>query len=98
MSHNVVTKPSHGTPVVIVDGKPIQLERLYQNFFDDLQQKLNDHVLGQQLELEEYTVATLPAVPTAPGLIFVRDETGGAVPAFSDGSNWLRITDRAIVS
>jgi hypothetical protein len=31
-------------------------------------------------------------------MIYVSDETGGAVMAFSDGSNWRRITDRAIVS
>ena len=31
-------------------------------------------------------------------LIFVTNETGGSVPAFSDGTNWRRVTDRAIVS
>lgn len=31
-------------------------------------------------------------------LIFVSDEAGGAVPAFTDGVNWRRVTDRAIVS
>lgn len=32
------------------------------------------------------------------GLIYVSDESGGAVPAFSDGTDWRRVTDRAIVS
>lgn len=31
-------------------------------------------------------------------LIFVPDDIGGPVPAFSDGTNWLRVTDRAVVS
>ena len=31
-------------------------------------------------------------------LIFVNDEAGGSVLAFSDGTNWRRVTDRAIVS
>ena len=31
-------------------------------------------------------------------LIFVSDEAGGAVPVFTDGVNWRRVTDRAIVS
>lgn len=31
-------------------------------------------------------------------LVFVYDETGGATLAFSDGSDWLRVQDRAIVS
>lgn len=48
--------------------------------------------------LPSYAVAGLPAVGTAGGMIFVTDETGGAVPAFSDGTNWRRVTDRAIVS
>ena len=32
------------------------------------------------------------------GLVFVTDETGGAVPAFSDGTVWRRVTDRVVVS
>ena len=31
-------------------------------------------------------------------IIFVSDEAGGAVPAFTDGVNWRRVTDRNIVS
>jgi hypothetical protein len=34
----------------------------------------------------------------AGGFIFVTDETGGAVTAFHDGTNWRRTTDRAVVS
>ncbi len=46
-----------------------------------------------------YTVATVPSAATyARGLIYVSDEVGGAVIAFSDGTNWRRLTDRAIVS
>jgi hypothetical protein len=46
-----------------------------------------------------YTVATLPTAATyARGLIYVSDEAGGAVIAFSDGTNWRRVTDRNIVS
>jgi len=49
-------------------------------------------------ELESYTVAGVPAATTAGQMIFVSDESGGAVPAFSDGTNWRRVTDRAVVS
>lgn len=45
-----------------------------------------------------YTVATLPSASVAGKQIFVSDETGGAVMAFSDGTNWRRVTDRAVVS
>ncbi len=30
--------------------------------------------------------------------IFVPDEAGGAVMAFSDGTDWRRCTDRAVIS
>lgn len=49
--------------------------------------------------LPTYTVAGVPSAATyARGLIYVSNETGGAVVAFSDGTNWRRLTDRAIVS
>ena len=48
--------------------------------------------------LDSYTVGTLPSASPAAQLIYVTDETGGAVPAFSDGTDWRRVTDRAIVS
>jgi hypothetical protein len=49
--------------------------------------------------LPTYTVATVPSAATfARGMIYVSDETGGAVPAFSDGADWRRVTDRAVVA
>lgn len=47
-----------------------------------------------------YTMATLPdpAVMEAGAIIFVSDEAGGPVIAFSDGTAWRRMTDRAVVS
>lgn len=51
------------------------------------------------LLLKSYTVATLPTASLwTGGIIYVTDETGGAQPAFSDGTNWRRFTDRAVVS
>lgn len=51
------------------------------------------------LKLEQYTVAGVPDATLWTGaFIYVSDETGGAVPAFSDGTNWRRVTDLAIVS
>jgi hypothetical protein len=51
----------------------------------------------EQMVLPSYTVATVPTGVTG-GMIFVTDEGGGAVPAFFDGSDWRRVTDRTIVS
>lgn len=52
------------------------------------------------MRLASYTVATLPSASSggAGQMIYVSDESGGAVPAFSDGTNWRRVTDRAIVT
>jgi hypothetical protein len=56
-----------------------------------------DAMLSGVLYLGTYTVSTLPTA-TVRGFIFVSDETGGATTAFSDGTNWRRSQDRAIVS
>jgi len=95
MSHFLISIPPHGSKIANEDGI---IHSSYQAFLDDLVQKLNDHVLGGILSLESYTVATLPGIPDDPAFIFVSDESGGAVPAFSDGTNWRRVTDRAVVS
>jgi len=60
----------------------------------DEKQQIGDPVL-----LPEYTVAGVPSASDwVRGMIYVNDETGGAVPAFSDGVDWRRVTDRSIVS
>ena len=55
--------------------------------------------MDRPLVLASYLKAALPSAATyAQGVIYVSDEAGGAVPAFSDGTNWRRVTDRAVVS
>jgi hypothetical protein len=51
-----------------------------------------------QIVFPSYTVTTLPIANPAAQMVFVSDESGGPVMAFSDGLNWRRVTDRAIVS
>lgn len=49
--------------------------------------------------LQSYTVAQLASVPASAGAVaYITNETGGAVPAFYDGTNWRRFTDRNIVA
>lgn len=49
--------------------------------------------------LDSYTVATVPSASArARQTIYVSNESGGPVPAFSDGANWRRVTDRAVIS
>lgn len=51
------------------------------------------------LQLWAVAVADLPAAADNEGsMVHVSDEAGGPVPAYSDGTNWLRVSDGAIVS
>ena len=50
------------------------------------------------LQMQSYIVAGVPEADPIGRLIYVSDEAGGAVPAFSDGTDWRRVTDRAIIS
>lgn len=83
----LVSKPDAGS-IIAENGITT---REYQTFFDDLEQNINGGLLSV------FTVGTLPRVVEG-GMIYVSDEVGGGVPAFSDGVEWRRVTDRAIVS
>ena len=52
------------------------------------------------LLLPSKTVSELSSLTPNPAgqFVYCSNESGGAVPAFSDGTNWRRVTDRAIVS
>ena len=45
-----------------------------------------------------FEVAGLPDASKPGQVIYVSDEAGGAVLAFSDGTDWRRVTDRNVVS
>jgi len=51
-----------------------------------------------QVVFPSFTVDTVPLANPEGQMIFVSDESGGSVIAFSDGQNWRRITDRNIIS
>lgn len=59
---------------------------------------LSGLIYPDQFVLPSYTVSTLPAATPAGQMAYVTNESGGAVPAFADGTNWRRVTDRAIVT
>lgn len=49
--------------------------------------------------METVTVATLPPAATnQTSLVYVLDEAGGPAPAYSDGTDWRRFSDGAVVS
>lgn len=53
--------------------------------------------MKRQVVLPSYTVAGLPA-PIAGGQVYVTNMSGGAGPAYADGTNWRRHSDGTIVS
>lgn len=51
------------------------------------------------LILPEYTVAGVPSAASWDnGVIIVSDEAGGRTLATSDGTNWRRVSDGAVIS
>jgi hypothetical protein len=73
------------------------------DWFANIQQRVGE---GPFL-VQGYGVSGLPsasnmgstaAADPFSSIIFVYDETGGATLAFSDGTNWRRVQDRAVVS
>ncbi len=95
----LTSKPDAGSLGVNEDRV---ISELLQNFLDDLDRKLNSDVFGIGLQLPTYAVADLPPAGTknilAGMTAYASDETGGAVPVFFDGSDWRRVTDRAVAS
>lgn len=100
-------------PFGFVVPELIPLQQAYQQLVRSVFAELKDHATrvnnayikdGTELatgpvRLASYTVATVPdATLYTGGMVYVSDETGGAIPAFSDGTNWRRVTDRAVVS
>lgn len=55
-------------------------------------------VAQQFLLVPTYTVSGVPSASTPAQVAYISNESGGAVLAFTDGTNWRRVTDRAIVS
>ena len=88
---DITSNPNHGEQLVTKEGQALSQLQLY---LDDISLKLN----ADRTALKDYTVLTLPDASSGYGLIMVTDETGGAVPAFTDLTNWRRVTDRVIVS
>jgi hypothetical protein len=59
----------------------------------------NEIINDAPMKLKGYTVAQLGTLTSSAGaMVYCTDETGGSIPAFYDGTNWRRVSDRAIVS
>ncbi len=88
---DITSKPDHGTKLVDSEGRALTSLQLY---LDAITLALN----ADRTNLKDYTVTTVPDATSGYGMIMVTDETGGAVLAFSDLTDWRRVTDRAVIS
>lgn len=72
--------------------------RLLTNTPRDIEKAIREPK-DQPLQLASFTVSGAPDAAAWPrGIIYVSNESGGATIAFSDGTNWRRVQDRAIIS
>jgi hypothetical protein len=88
---DITSKPNHGEQLVNKEGRSLTQLQLY---LDDITLQLN----ADRTALKDYVVAGVPDASSGYGLIMVTNETGGAVPAFSDLTDWRRVTDRVVIS
>lgn len=91
------TRPRPIAPVI--HANPAEWSRLIAERANACLPKDGTERAQAPLPLFQSTVANLPdpELWTA-GILYVSNESGGAVLAFSDGTDWRRVTDRAIVS
>lgn len=87
----ITTKPEHGQQLVDKEGRA---KHDLQRYLDDITILFN----SDRTDMKHYKVATVPPAASAYGLIMVTDESGGPVLAFSDLTDWRRVTDRVVIS
>lgn len=111
MANKVTTSPSLPNPYSLTRFQDIQtyLTNLVSAVVSELQDhalRLNVAVMGdgseqaqQPILVNEYLKTALPSASTyRSGIITVSNDVGGYTLAFSDGTNWRRVADRAIIS
>ena len=86
---------------------PALRENGAEKYFADIElwiKQVYENLTGVN-EAKAFTVATLPDPadydPETNGraaFVYVSDESGGATLAFSDGTDWRRVQDRAVVT
>lgn len=81
------------------DTSPAAIQQWARQLSQQVERVLNGLVADINASpVRAYTVSALPSPIETKRIILVLDEVGGAVLAFNDGTDWRRVTDRAIVS
>jgi hypothetical protein len=98
MSEKTSGRPHHSIPFGTAENGVVTISDEWQAYIDTLDFSIN-LFLGDSLILEKYTVATVPpAEDNALGIIGITDEVGGQTPAWSNGTDWLRFSDGAVIT
>lgn len=111
MANKVNKSPAIPTPFNLNSFSGIanfvtQLVNTLSNEFRDHALRLNNTMVSDGTEvptapvmLKSYLKTALPdPLAFMDGLIIVSNDVGGLTPAFSDGTNWRRVADRAVIS
>lgn len=73
---------------------PLWLENVLRSIEQAMARRLDAPIM-----LQDFAKADLPSAANwRGGMVYVTDDVGGAIPAYSDGTDWRRVSDRAIVS
>lgn len=90
---------SRVTIAPLQDTSPAGIQQWARQLSQQVERLMNGIVADINASpVRAYTVDTLPSPTETKRIIYVIDETGGAVLAFNDGQVWRRCTDRAVVS
>lgn len=89
---SLIKPPPSNAPIA---GEGGVISRSWRPWFQDLARFFGT----QPIPLASFSISNVPDAAFNTGcIIYVTNEAGGAVPAFSDGTNWRRVTDRNIIS
>ena len=101
-------RPPQTDPDLSPEMQIVELQRWCEEFRERTLELLRGFDREMQrrqfpVDLPEATVAELTTdmrfrAGQRARMVYVLDETGGAVPAFSDGTDWRRVTDRVVIS
>lgn len=111
MANKVNTSPNLPTPINL--SSTFNVSNFLTGLMAALISELRDHALrvnamlagdgseaaSAPVRLKTYVKTALPdAAKYVNGMIIVSNDVGGLTPAFSDGTNWRRTADRAIIA
>lgn len=88
--HELIQPPPNGFNL----NKSGNADTIWKQWFQSI-----SRALSEPFVLRSYTVSNVPDASRHEGaIIYISDEIGGAVVAFSDGTDWRRVTDRTVIS